>query len=267
MPILAGILAVTAVVLFFVGRAQKAKALDIQSTETSSASELAGLAAEVAKEIGAGSFTRAAEVKGTVECAGPLRAEMSGTPCVHYRTSVTREYEERYEETDKDGNRRSGTRRGSETVSSNERSVPFLLRDETGTIEIDPTGATIDTEKTLSRFEAGGGSSLRFGDFMLDLGRFTGGLGGRRTIGYRLEEHALPLGRRLYVLGEAADAGGRLTVRKPGAKGGRFLISLKSEEELLTSAKGLASGLQIAAIVLAVGALVLAVLLVLGVVA
>jgi hypothetical protein len=266
MPILAGILALAAVVLFFVGRAQGAKALDIQSTETSSAAELASLAAEVAKEIGAGSFTRVAELKGTGECAEPLVAEMTGTPCLYYRSTVTREYEERVTVTDKDGHRRTETRRGSEQVSSNERRIPFLLRDATGTIGVDPQGAVIDSERSLSRFESGAGQSLRFGNFVLELGSLAMGLGGRRTLGYRLEEWVLPLGRRLYVLGEASDADGRLSLRKPGGKGGRFIISLRSEEELVKAAKGLALGLSIGAGVLLAASLVLAVLLVLGVI-
>lgn len=267
MPIVAVLMAVGALVLFLVARSQGAKALDMQSTETSSAAELASLAAEVAKEIGPGSFTRVAELKGVIECGEPLKAEMSGTPCVYYRSSVTREYEERVEVSDKDGNRHWETRRGSEQVASNERRVGFRLRDETGTVEIDPQGADIDAERSLSRFEAGGGGALRFGDFVLELGGLAMGLGGRRTIGYRLEEWIIPLGRRLYVLGEAGDAEGRLLVRKPGAKGGRYIISLKTEEELVKSARGLALGLRIGAGVLLAGALVLAVLIILGVAA
>lgn len=256
-------LAATAVVLFLIGRAQSRKAGDMASVETSRAADLVREAADVAGEIGSGSFARAAEVKGVVECDSPLRSEISGTECVWYKSVVKREYEETYTERDSDGRTRTGTRRGSEIVSSNERRTPFRLRDESGAVDVDPEGATMEGERVASRFEQGDrGPSLSFGKFSVSLSA----LGpGRRTLGYNLEEWAVALGKRLYVLGEASDSGGRLRVGKPGAKGGRFIISLKSEEELTRSARTGSTVLSVVAGVLAAGAAVVAVLLVLGI--
>jgi hypothetical protein len=256
-------LAAAAVALFFIGRSQGKKALDMASTETSTAASLALEAADVAKEIGAGSFTKVAELKGLVECASPLSAEMSGTECVWYRSTVVREYEESYSERQSDGTTKSGTRRGSETVSTNERRVPFMLRDDTGAIEVDPEGAPIDGERVLSKFEQGDrGPSLTIGGFRLALGA----LGqGRRTIGYKIEEWALVLGARVYLLGEARDDGGRLRIAKPAAKGGRFILSVKSEEQLLKSAKTGSSVLGVLAGALAAGAAVTLVLVIMGI--
>jgi len=255
-----------AVALFFVSKNQRAKAYDMQSTETSKAAELETLAKDITKEIGSGSFARQVELKGKIECATPLTAEMSGAACVHFRSTVHREYEETYTETDKDGHKRTGTRRGSEQVSSNERFTRFALRDDSGTVEVDPTGAALDEEKIFSRFEAAQSQtgSISFGSFRLDLGMFAGLGSGRRTIGYKLEEWALPLGKQVYLLGEASDSEGHVVVRKPTEKGKRFILSLKSEEEIVKSASGLATGLIIAAAVLAVGAIVLGLLGALG---
>ena len=255
-------LAAVAVILFFVGRSQGSKALDIASTETSTAAGLATEASDVAKEIGAGSFTKVAELKGLVECGRPLTADMSGTECVWYRSTVTREYEESYTERDSDGKTRTGTRRGSENVSTNERRTPFMVRDDTGAVEVDPEGAPVEGVKVLSKFEQGDrGPSISIGSFKLSLGALGGG---RRTIGYRLEESALPLGARVYVLGEARDDGGALRVAKPAAKGGRFIITVKSEEQLLKSAKTGSKVSGIIAVVLAVAAVVSLVLILAG---
>ena len=228
-------LAAVAVLFFFLSRGQGKKALDMQAIETSSSADLVQLAADIAREIGPGSMNQTAEVKGVVECPDPLKAEMSGTDCIWYRSTVTREYEESYTEKDSNGNTRNGTRRGSETVSTNERRLPFLVRDSTGTIEVDPEGATMDGERVLSKFEQGErGTSIRLGSFSMNIGAIGSG---RRTLGYKLEEWAVPTGRNVYVLGEAKDDGGRLRVGKPGTKGGHFLISLKSEEQLVKAAK------------------------------
>lgn len=257
-------LAALAVLFFFLGRGQGRKAYDMQTTETSSAADLDRLASDIAKEIGAGSLAQAAELKGAIECDAPLAAEMSGTECVWYRSVVTREYEEPYTERDSDGKTRSGTRRGSETVSSNERRISFRVRDASGACEVDPEGAAMDGERILSRFERGDqGPSLSFGGLTVRLG----GIGpGRRTIGYRLEEWAVPTGRTVYVLGEARDDGGRLRVAKPSAKGGRFLVSLKTEEELVRAAKSGSTILTVLAGLFAAAAVAVLVLVLTGVI-
>ena len=128
--------------------------------------------------------------------------------------------------------------------------VPFMVRDSTGTIEVDPAGASIVDEKVFSQFQQGeaGGDGFRFGRFSFGSG-FAALAGGRRTIGYRLEESAVPVGRPIFVLGEAVDSGGRLRIGKPAKKGASFIVSLKSEEQLESGAKALTSGLLIAAIV------------------
>lgn len=257
-------LAAAAVALFFIGRSQAAKASDIASTETSLATDVAREADDVAKEIGAGSYAKVAEIKGVVECGAPLASEMAGVPCVWYSSTVTREYEERYTERDSDGKTRTGTRRGSEQVSRSERRVPFMVRDQSGAIEVDPEGAPMDGQKVLSRFEPGDrGPSISIGSFSVSLGALAGG---RRTIGYRLEERAMPIGARVYVLGEAKDEGGRLRVAKPSAKGGRFIISGKSEEELLKSAKTGSSVLFALAAALAAGTVATLALVLTGVI-
>jgi hypothetical protein len=257
-------LAAIAVLFFFLSRGQGKKALDMQAIETSTSADLARLAADIAAEIGPGSLNQAAEVKGLVECSSPLKAEMSGTDCVWYRSIVTREYEESYTEKDSKGNTRNGTRRGSETVSTNERRLPFLVRDDAGTMEVDPEGATMDGERVLSKFEQGErGANIHIGSFSMNIGAIGSG---RRTLGYKLEEWAIPTGRNIYVLGEAKDDGGRLRIGKPGSKGGRFLISLKSEEELVKAAQKGSMILKILSAVFGIAAVVVLVLVLTGVI-
>jgi len=223
-----------AVILYFIGKSQSKKAFDIASIQTSSSGDLQQLAADISKEIGGGAFRQQAEVKGIAECATPLKSEQAGIDCVWYRTTITREYEESYTERDSNGKSTTRTRRGSEQVSNNERHTVFELRDESGTIAIDPAEAKLDGEKLLSRFEQGqGGAALSFGGITLNFGM----IGGRRTLGYKIEEWGIPVGKRLYILGEASDSRGKVHIAKPEAKGGRYLISVKSEEQLLKSAK------------------------------
>ncbi len=244
------------VVLFFMGKSSAGKADEMAGTETSTAASLVQIASDVAKEIGAGSFSQTAEVKGTIDCPSPLQAEMSGTPCVYYACTVTREYEESYYENDSDGHRQLKTRRGSDVMQSNVRSTPFKLVDATGSVEIDPEGATVTGQRTFSQYQQGeGGGTVTFGRFSVNLAGMLGGGGGRRTLGYKYEETSIPLDATLYVLGEANDAGGRLKVGKPSKKGARFIVSTKSEEQLVAEARKSSRFKTIAAyVVAAIGA-------------
>lgn len=247
-----------AAALFFIGKSQSRKAFDIASVQTSSSADLHQLAADISKEIGAGSFRQQAEVKGNAECAAPLKSEQAGIDCVWYRTTITREYEETYTERDSNGKSTTRTRRGSEQVSSNERQTVFELRDDSGTITVDPAGAKLDGEKLMSRFEQGrGGGTLSLGGLTLSFGSS----GARRTLGYKIEEWGIPVGKRLYVLGEASDNNGKLRIAKPEAKGGRYLISIKSEEELLKSARTGSRVLLIVSAVMVVAAVVSSVII------
>jgi len=248
MIIAGAVLMVVSIALYLVSAAQNRKLAAIRGTPTSLAADLRSLASSVGQELGGGSFAEAAEVKGVVRCEHPLVSELSEVKCVHYSTKVTREYEETSWETDANGRRVQRTNRGSDVVSENSRSVSFEVEDSSGRIPVEPEGANIVAERVLSRFDPGEAAAdgLRLGRLVL---RLAPALSSRRTIGYRYEEHAIPVDRPVYVLGEASDAGGTLTIRRPSAKGGRFIISLKSEEELARIARRAVTVLRVIAIV------------------
>lgn len=257
MLIVGGVLLVIGVVLVFVLRSQQGKLADIIGTETTTVASLKDLLKEF-RERGGGQFQHQAELNGVIETENPLVSELAGQECVHYRMRVEREWEEDYWETDsRTGRRERRTRRGSDAMASNERSVPFDLRDETGVIGVDPQGADIETTQVVDRFEPGEwrGETLSFGGFSLSLGGMLSG--GRRTLGYRFQEWLTPLGQKAYLLGTIRDTNGELRVcRAPEGKS-RFLVSLRSEEELVRSIRGAVTWLQVGIGVCLVGGLAL----------
>ena len=204
----------------------------MEETTMADVAHLQALAASMAEGVGAGSLFYRTEIQGTIHCDAPLISELSETACVYYAMRVQREYEETSYEQDAQGNRRTRTSRGRETVANNTRSVPFRVADATGQIDVEPGGARFIAEKALSQFlpeEGSGTGRLQCGRFLLDVGTMLSG--GRRTLGYHYEEEVIPVGRTIYVLGEATDRHGHLCVSKPHDKG-EFLVSVKREEEL-----------------------------------
>ncbi len=245
--IIGGIALVLAPILLVLRAGQKKKLYQMQSVETSTVAQL-----QEVREAMPGSFIQRAEVKGRTECDSPLSSEFTGSPCVAYSISLVREYEETRWETDSEGKREQKTHRGSETLSSNERRAAFRLRDSSGVIKVVPDGAELVMEQSLSRFEKSfPNDRFSLGSFAFNIGQ-SALAAGRQTLGYRYEERIIPLGRDIYVLGEAADSSGELVMRRSSTKAEKYIISVKSEEELTAGAAKSIQGFMVGAIVCAI---------------
>lgn len=253
--------------LYFGYRLNTKKLFQIKATQTSSSAELLQEAKDVEEGMGEkGSYNRITEVKGKVLCADPIVSELAKKKCVHYSMSIVRKWEEKYWETDSEGRRIQKTRQGSDTVACNERTVPFYVEDSTGKIKINPEGAEMLREKVFSQFKPGDitGGSISIGSFSMPLAGILS-VSGRRTTGYAYEESIIPVDRVVYVLGEAADSSGELNIQKPHDNKHKFIISIKSEEELKRNIEGTMKAMLIGGIISETGGIVLLVLKTLGI--
>jgi E3 Ubiquitin ligase len=205
------ILVVAGIVLLYFRNKNKQKAALMGQTQTSSASDVSGLAP--------GTLV---EVKGTLRCEEPLSSEMAGEKCAYYSSKVIREYMERdYDDDDVGSDRRS------EVVAHNEQFAPFVVEDSTGTVAVSAEGAEMDAKQVVNRFDRNTGSegpSISLGGATIHLG------GGERTLGYRYTETILPVDAPVYVLGTVQQGGGIGT--PSGDEGHRFVVSHRSEEAL-----------------------------------
>jgi E3 Ubiquitin ligase len=233
-----------AVGTFFMGRNTQRRRGQLLGVETLTTDTIKALCAAAAGAAGAGAFRQPVEVSGTAESGpdGPLTSELSKTPCVWQRHQVTRRY--RHYETDSKGNRTATTRE--EVVVENTSEDPFLLRDGVGTIPVIPTRVIDGAKKSVSEFREptthDDGATVSFGPIEIDLG------GGDNTLGYEYEEWILKPGTKVFVHGEATDAGGELVIAEPAGKA-KLVISTKSETQLLDAAEKEATGLRIATLV------------------
>lgn len=236
MEILGFILIIIGVILFFVQKSQKNRAFSLKSARPTTVAELEQTAGAIAQEIGGGSWRDYIKLVGTIHCDNPLTSELKNEPCVHYKMTVSREYEETVTKRDSDGKTTRETKQSSETLSSNQQSIPFILEDSTGRIEVNPHGSDIDSIKVLDEFREGEqtGNRLTFGGLSITVSPSSSG---RRTLGYRYTEHILPMGRRVFVLATVSDSAGNLVLQKPIDAEKKFIISLKTDEQLTESAE------------------------------
>jgi hypothetical protein len=216
--LIAGIvLLVVAVGAVLYARHERGKARKATATETMSCGDIAALSDGVASEVGAGDFTQRCEAVGAAK-AGPhglVDAPESGLDAVWVRTKIVHKYWEMVE-TRNDGRTTRTRQEREETVSENTSTTPFALSDDSGTVLIHPEGADIDRpEQVVDRFEQRSGAERAGDGFLAAL---------------------LRSGQDSYVQGEVADRTGALVFEQPRDKGA-FLISTRSEEEIVQGAE------------------------------
>lgn len=158
----------------------------------------------------------------------PLIAPFSGTECAYYRCTI-----EEYRSTGKSG-------RWVEIKSAVSDS-PFYLEDETGNVLVDPKGAEIDVPQTFE-FNSSWGKDpdKRIIAYLNDNGLdFEGFLGANKTMRYR--EHLLIDKQQVYVMGfagknprvKSSTVNADTIMIQKGDGDNIYLISIKSEKELL----------------------------------
>lgn len=251
-------LIVAAVVLVVVHVFARRKTGHLLAAQNATPGALAALASKVAGELGGGGFSEFATLTGQGATEQPLVSPLGVRPCLYYRMTVTRRYEEEYTERDDKGNTHRKTRTGSETMSTQEEFCDFHLQGEDGHLPVHLEGASFDNLiETVDRFEPAGN-----GMAVLSLGRFRMSLGsvgsGRRTLGYHYREHVLPAGTHLTVVGLVTDArGGGLS---SGRGGPAFIVSTRTKREMLGSAKRTANITAIASGLCLVGGAVLTII-------
>lgn len=226
--------------LFYMRQKSLDRAMDIKYYETSKVVDVVSTYNDFKDTVGVGNYNGTiVELSGMGISDNPLQAEHSGRPALYYEATVEREYEVTEQERDNEGNYRTVTKRRSEQVSSNTEYVIFELNDGSGAnVKVDMKGSKKHLLSSVDRFqaEAPSGFSLSFGNT------------GSKTIGYRYKERLIPNNTRLYILGEVNDRRGELMVTKPNEKGKQFIVSTKSEDELIRSSESSAKWQQIGAI-------------------
>ncbi len=104
----------------------------------------------------AGVFMGLVELEGTAESDAPMKSHLAGVPCVYYRYTVrertTTTETESYTDSDGRSQSRTVTKTEWETVAQGAvDTVPFELKDDRGTIRIQPKGAQVELQTILNR--------------------------------------------------------------------------------------------------------------------
>ena len=208
------ILLIYSVVRFIQWRVVLGEIKTIAATETSTVAELKEVIEAITSSLGnADMFRQQVEVKGLIHCSEPMIAELSAKPCVYAKSLYEEKFEEIYTHKGK-----TNTRQNSVVLADNTRSVIFQLEDNTGSITINPVGANVEAIEVVNRYEPNKNAEK---------------LGTKRNLGHQYNEWILPVGQRIYVLGEINISNDRVVIEKPLQEAYPFLITHRLEEQIV----------------------------------
>jgi len=183
-----------------------------------------------------GVFIGTVEVKGTAEAEQPLVSHLAGERCVYYAWSVAEHWSRTVTETytDKDGKTQTRTRHesGWTTVANGGARIPFYLKDDVGTVLVQPDGARIEPATVFSE-HCGRGDPLYYAK------------GPAHAVAHsdhrrQFTETAIPLHAPLYVMGQARERQDVVAAEiAADPKCPMFLISCRSEKQI---SQGLGAG-------------------------
>lgn len=217
-----------------VTKKMKNKNVEIQFMKTTTVGELKKTLQENAAQ-GLTGYREYAEIKGLATSETLHKAPYSEKEVAYYDASIYQVFEEIETYEDKDGTHERTVKR--ENLMSSEKSPgPIVLFDETTSdnayLEIRSQGMQLDTLATLDKFEPTD-MMQQYNFFNQFIVRPMGSL----TLGFRMVEKTIPLNHPLYVLGEAYLENSRLLVTKPSDDKKPYIVSTKSEDELVQSNK------------------------------
>jgi len=174
-----------------------------------------------------GVFIGLTELSGTAETDEPLTSYLAEKKCVYYSYTVDEYWHRTVTETytDSEGNSQTRTRTesGWKTVASGTNVPPFYLKDDTGSIRINPDGAEVCGKEIFNK-HCGRRDALYYEKG--PKGAIADSAHRRRFI-----EMAIPLHTKLYVVGyarERQDVVAAEIVKRKGIP--LFLISTRSED-------------------------------------
>jgi len=232
--ILGGILIIGGGILgFIVPRKMKNKNIEIKFLKTIPIGELKEILTGNA-EAGLDGYRHYSELKGKAGSDDPQKTPYSNKEVAYYSASLYQVYEETETYRDAKGVTRRRVKKSQSLISNQKSSNLITIKDPASGdrvyIDITQPGLRLETHKTLNKFEPS--NNARKYSFLENL-KF--GALGSRTLGFKMVENTIQLGQSLYVLGEALLEGKKINILRPGDSKKPFIVSVRSEDDIVRS--------------------------------
>ncbi len=227
----------------------KDQVLEVRSMQTKKVSELFESFKQMdANGLGA-DYREYVEIKGKIVGNNIVETPFSNRRVAYCESELSQVTETREQYRDSNGHISERINKTENTISKEKSSQDILINDsstgENVVIELNAVDCNLDIPKTFDRFEPRNNlyNYRYFNSFSMNNY-------GPNTLGFKMVENTINENQDLYVIGEAYRVGDTIHIGKPLDGKKPFIVTTKSEEELVNSTNKKATGFLIGGIAL-----------------
>ncbi len=220
--------------IFYFRPKNKGDITEIKYMQTKTIAELQEMFSQMDSNGLGNDYREFVELKGTIASDNLVETPFSNRKVAYCQSELLQVTETTEQYRDSNGNYRTRTNKNEVPISNEKTSQEISFVDnstkEPISVEINATGCKLDIPKTFDRFEPKNNlSNYRyFNSFSFN--RF-----GAETIGFKMTEKTIEANQSLYIIGEAFKVGNVIHIGKPMDNKKPFIVTTKSEEDLVNS--------------------------------
>ena len=207
---------------------------EIKFMQTKTISELKDMFNQMDENGLGGNYREFVELKGTAVSNNLVETPFSNRKVAYCESSVTQVTESREQYRDSNGHTQTRVKKNENTISNEKTSQEISIIDsstnEEVILDINSTGCKFDIPKTFDRFD----SKNNLGNYRY-FNSFSWNRYGAETLGFKMTEKTIEANQSLYVIGEAFKVGEKIHIGKPQDGKRPFIVTTKSEEDLVNS--------------------------------
>lgn len=222
------------VAIFYFRPKTKNDITEMKYMKTKTISELKEMFTQMDENGLANDYREFVELKGTIVSDNLVDTPFSNRKVAYCQSKLSQVTETTEQYRDSNGNYRTRVSKHETEISGEKTSQEILLKDsstnEPVSVEINATGCKLEIPKTFDRFEPKNNlNSYRY------FNNFSWNRFGAETLGFKMTEETIEPNQNIYVIGEAFKVGDTIHIGKPMDNKKPFIVTTKSEEDLINS--------------------------------
>ena len=222
------------VAIFYLRTKTQNSTTEIKFMQTKKISELKDMFAQMDANGLGNEYREFVELKGNIVSDNLVETPFSNRKVAYCESELAQVTESREQYRDNNGNMQTRVTKQENTISNEKTSQEISVKDgsseEAVVVEINATGCDLDIPKTFDRFEPKNNlSNYRY------FNSFAWNRYGAETLGFKMTESTIDANQSLYIIGEAFRVGNVIHVGKPQDSKKPFIVTTKSEEDLINS--------------------------------
>ena len=253
MNILLGALLIAGGIGFILFKFNKTKKLvtEVKYMKTSTVSELRDMLNNMSSSGVGDIYRHYVELTGTIDSDEEVMAPYSNSKVAYYKSKLYHVYQYETTKIDSNGNSSRTIQKKETKINEDNSNSYIVLKDKNGDkvyIDVNSIDDKMKLEKTFEKFEP----LNRIQNYRINLGNFNLNLdkGNSKTLGYKMIEETVQIGKPCYVLGNAKLDGDKIIIERSEDK--ETIFAPKTEDAMLRDVNKSRYGAIIVGIILAI---------------